>query len=94
MMFDCPLSGELFIHVDLHVDGSDENDESLLTMMMVITVEDSDGHDDDNDGGDDDGDDYDGDDGDNGRYCARPTMTKWLLHCCLTGHMDKSHLDL
>ena len=54
MMFDCPLSGELFIHVDLHVDGSDENDESLLTMMMVITVEDSDGHDDDNDGGDDD----------------------------------------
>ena len=36
------------------MDGSCENDESLLTMIMVITVEDNDSHDDDDDGGDDD----------------------------------------
>ena len=48
----------------------------------------------DDDGDDDDGEDDDGDDGDNGRYCSRPTMTKWQLHCRLTGHMDKGHLDL
>ena len=48
------IRGDLFIHVDVDVDGSNENDESLLTMMMVITVEDNDGHDVDDDGGDDD----------------------------------------
>ena len=31
------------------MDGSCENDESLLTMIMVITVEDNYGHDDDDD---------------------------------------------
>ena len=35
MMLDCPLSGDIFIHMDVDVDGSCENDESPLKKIML-----------------------------------------------------------